>query len=196
MKETLTIRTASRDEFQEIYAWMEKQFHAGELKYLTTMEHLREQNRYEVYGLWSGETLLAYALFAFTSDMRYALLDYYAVLPQYQDCGWGGKFLNLLSQELSCQAILLEVEDPKYAPNAAEKAHFERRIQFYERNHCLHTPVNLNLWGFDYVIMTLPIAAQPPAIEIHTALEEIYRLFFPPEEYVPNVHFRADVNQK
>mgnify|MGYP002736751433 FL=1 len=84
MNEPITLRVSSAEEMRMIYAWMEKQFHAGELKYLSTLERLRAQNRYEVYGLWSGSALIAYALFAFTEDGRFALLDYYAVLPEYQ----------------------------------------------------------------------------------------------------------------
>ena len=192
MNEPITLRVASAEEMRMIYAWMEKQFHAGELKRLSTLERLRAQNRYEVYGLWSGSALIAYALFAFTEDGRFALLDYYAVLPEYQSSGWGGRFLGMLRRELPVEAVIFEVEDPKYAPDAAEEAHFSRRIRFYERNDCLHTPVTLNLWGYDYTIMTLPIAHTPDSSEVHAALEDSYHLFFPPEDYAKNVRFRAN----
>ena len=192
MNEPANFRAASAEEFKTIYEWMEKQFHAGELKYLSTMEALRAQDRYEVYGLWANETLIAYALLAFTEDGRFALLDYYAVLPEYQSSGWGGRFLSMLREELDCEAIILEVEDPKYAPDAAEEAHFSRRIRFYERNRCLHSPVKLNLRGYDYTIMTLPITREPKPAEIYAALEDAYNLFFPPEDYAQNVRFRED----
>lgn len=192
MNEPITLRIANAEEMRTIYAWVEKQFHAGELKYLSTLERLRAQNRYEVYGLWSGSALIAYALFAFTEDGRFALLDYYAVLPEYQSSGWGGRFLGMLRRELPVEAVILEVEDPKYASDAAEEAHFIRRIRFYERNDCLHTPVNLKLWGYDYTIMTLPIAHTPASSEVHAALEDAYHLFFPPEDYAQNVLFRED----
>lgn len=194
MNEPITMRAASAAEFKSIYSWMETQFHAGELKTLSTLEKLRAQGRYEVYGLWSGETLIAYALLALASDGRFALLDYYAVLPEYQSSGWGGKFLAALRRELNCEAILLEVEDPQYAPDAMEEAHFSRRIRFYERNHCLHTPVNLTLWGYDYTIMTLPIAREPNPLEVRSALEEAYHLFFSEEDCARQVRFRDNAN--
>ncbi len=192
MDESVKVRAVCAEEFQSIYAWMEKQFHAGELKYPSEIESMRANGRYEIYGLWKEDALIAYALFAFTRDRRFALLDYYAVLPEHQSEGWGGNFLKTLQKEVPCEAILLEVEDPRYAPDASEEAHFKRRIHFYERNNCLHTPVNLNLWGFDYIIMALPIQSMPQPREIHAALEEIYHLFFPTEEYISNVHFRRD----
>ncbi len=192
MNKPITVRPADAEEFKTIYGWMEKQFHAGELKYFSSLQQFRAQKRYEVYGLWSGENMIAYALFAFTQDKRFALLDYYAVLPQYQSQGWGGRFLNMLCKQLPCEAIILEVEDPKYAPNAAEEAHFARRIRFYERNSCRHSAVSLNLWGFDYIIMTIPIDSEPNADEIHSALENVYHLFFTSEECTAHVHFRED----
>ncbi len=55
MNELANLRAASAEEFKTIYEWMEKQFHAGELKYLSTLEALRAQDRYKVYGLWANE---------------------------------------------------------------------------------------------------------------------------------------------
>ena len=196
MQKPTSVRAVSAEEFKTIYAWMEKQFHAGELKYPSHIEKMRADGRYEIYGLWNRQTLIAYALFAFAKDKRFALLDYYAVLPEYQAAGWGSTFLKELQKTVPCEAILLEVEDPKYAPDAAEKAHFARRIRFYERNDCLHTPVNLNLWGFDYIIMTLPIQETPSPKEIHASLEDLYHLFFTNGEYEENVHFREDENDE
>ena len=192
MQTETTLRKASAEEFRTIFEWMKRQFHEGELKPLAQLERMRADGRYEVYGLWSGSALIAYALFAFTEDGRFALLDYYAVLPEYQSSGWGGRFLGMLRRELPVEAVILEVEDPKYAPDAAAEAHFSRRIRFYERNECLHTPVNLKLWGYDYTIMTLPIAHTPDSSEVHAALEDAYHLFFPPEDYAQNVLFRED----
>lgn len=190
MNGTLTLRLASVEELRIFYDWMRRQFHAGELKPLEEIERLRSEGRYCAYGLWEGETLMAYALFSNTADGRAHLLDYYAVLPEFQDAGWGSEFLQQLRGRLTGTAILLEVEDPAYAPDEAERAHFSRRIRFYERNGCLHTKIELNLFGFDYVIMTLPLQGEMEEARIRAALEEIYHGFFPPEYYNRFVRFR------
>ena len=186
------LRLADADERKIFYAWMKKQFHPGELKSLARIQQLCARGIYCAYGLWNGETLMAYALLGISPDKRMYLLDYYAVLPKFQDSGWGSRVLTMLRRELSADAILLEVEHPDYAPNPEELAHFNRRIRFYERNGCRHTSVSLNLFGFDYAIMTLPVCREISDAEVRRSLESIYRSFLPDQIYRENVHFRNE----
>ena len=167
---------------------MEEQFHAGELKPLAQLERLMAQGRYAARGLWDGDALIAYALFGIAGDGRTMLLDYFAVLPQYQDAGWGSRFLSALRAE-GGGAILLEVEDPRRAPDAAEAETCRRRIRFYERNGCRHTPVELNLFGFDYVIMALERGEPIADADVRRALEDVYRDFFSPAARRAHVRF-------
>ena len=192
MNGNLTLRRASADELRRFYDWMKEQFHAGELKPLWLLEQLSEKRLYAAYGLWDEETLLAYALVANTADGKMHLLDYYAVLPEHQDAGWGSRFLQMLRRELDGDVLLLEVEDPAYAPDAAEAEHCSRRIRFYERNGCLHTKLELVLFGFDYVIMKLPLEGETDDGRAKESLKEIYHTFFPPEAYAENVRFRDE----
>ena len=192
MNGNLTLRRASADELHRFYDWMKEQFHAGELKPLWLLEQLSEKRLYAAYGLWDEETLLAYALVANTADGKMHLLDYYAVLPEHQDAGWGSRFLQMLRRELSGDVLLLEVEDPAYAPDSEEAEHCSRRIRFYERNVCLHTKLELVLFGFDYVIMKLPLEGETDDGRAKESLKEIYHTFFPPEAYAENVRFRDE----
>lgn len=190
MNTETTIRKADFRELSLYYDWMKQQFHPGELKSLQHITNMCNAGRYAAFGLWSGEKLIAYALMGHTADERAWLLDYYAVLPEYQDVGWGSRFLHGLRKTLPTGAILLEVEDPDYAPDEAERAHWQRRIRFYERNECLHTNVKLNLYGFDYALMQLPVSMTMTDAEVRAAMEEIYHIFSPPDMYAANVHFR------
>lgn len=186
------LRKANFEELHLFYDWMKKQFHPGELKSLPRIEQMCLREQYCAYGLWDDSELIAYALMANTSSVedRVYLLDYYAVLPQYQDVGWGSRFLEMLRANLRGDAIILEVEDPDYAPDEEEREHWQRRIRFYEKNGCVHTPVKLNLYGFDYTIMQLPIAQRLYHVKVRSALEEIYHVFSPPEMYAKYVNFR------
>lgn len=187
------LRKADAEELELFYAWMGKQFHPGELKRLSHIWDMCERGLYAAYGLWDGEALIAYALLANTKDGRKHMLDYYAVLPEYQDHGIGSMFLKRLSEELAGEAILLEVEDPDYAPDEEERAHWQRRIRFYERNGCVHTKVKLNLYGFDYTLMQLPQEKRLDDQQVRAAMEEIYHTFSPPEMYAKYVNFRENV---
>ena len=173
-----------------MYGWMQRQFHAGELKSLARLHALRAMGVYEVFGLWQGETLIAYALLGHTPDKTSYLLDYFAVLPEHQDCGWGGRCLALLRETLTGAALLLEVEDPDYAPDEAEFAHFKRRIRFYERNGCLPSPVKVKLFGFDYAIMQLPLERTLAESEVRASMEALYHALIPSPYYEENVFFR------
>ena len=186
------LRKANADELKLFYDWMGKQFHPGELKSLAHISNMCSRGRYSAYGLWNDNELIAYALLGNTADKRKHLLDYYAVLPEYQDQGWGSRFLAMLSDELPGDAILFEVEDPDYAPNPEEEAHWRRRIRFYEKNGCMHTRVKLSLYGFDYTLMQLPQQRRLSDAEVHAAMMEIYHVFSPPEMYQKYVHFRKE----
>lgn len=186
------LKRADDEELKLFYNWMGKQFHPGELKSLAHIANMCARGLYSAFGLWSGGDLIAYALLGNTADGRKHLLDYYAVLPEYQDCGIGSMFLKRLSAELPGDAILLEVEDPDYAPNEEERAHWQRRIRFYERGGCLHTSVKLNLYGFDYALMQLPQEKKLSDAQVRAAMEEIYHIFSPPEMYAKYVNFREN----
>ena len=186
------LRKANADELRLYYDWMKKQFHPGELKWLSHIENMCDSGVYSAYGLWQKDELIAYALLGNTRDGRVHMLDYYAVLPQHQNAGWGSRCLQMLSDALDGDAILLEVEDPDYAPDEEERAHFLRRIRFYERNGCAHMKVKLNLYGFDYAIMQLPQKKCLSDAQAHAALMEIYHIFSPPDMYAKNVKFRED----
>ena len=186
------LKKADSEELRLFYDWMKEQFHPGELKWLSHIENMCDCGVYCAYGLWRNGELIAYALLGNTKDQRVHLLDYFAVLPQYQDAGWGSRCLQMLSEELPGDAILLEVEDPDYAPDEEERAHFQRRIRFYDRNGCEHMKVKLNLYGFDYAIMQLPQRKHLSDAQAHEALMEIYHTFSPPDMYAKHVKFRED----
>ena len=190
MNDNAMLRLASAEELGIFYEWMKEQFHEGELKPLSLLYRLREAGLYCAYGLWDGSELIAYALLANTDGGHGYLLDYYAVLPNHQDAGWGSRFLQMLRHALEGEVLLLEVEDPACMRDPAEREICERRIRFYERNDCRHTPVKLNLFGFDYVIMTLSLAEGAAQVPVRPSLEEIYHRFFPEEAYARYVIFR------
>ena len=183
------LRMASIRELRQFYHWMERQFHADELKPLSQLEWLTQQERYASYGLWDGEELIAYAMFGIASDCTTMLLDYFAVLPQYQGAGWGTRFLTALRAR-GGGPILLEVEDPVYAPNELEAALRRRRVRFYVRNGCFCSSVEVNLYGFDYIIMTLARDTGIADAKVRPALEDIYSVFFTPQQRAEHVHFR------
>ena len=194
MYEPLTVCKANAEETTEIYnTWMKQQFHQDELKSLHHIEVMCARGEYAVYGMWEGENLLAYALLGRTVGGNDVLLDYYAVLPQYQDRGYGGVFLGKLREKLEdVDNIIIEVENPEFAQNPQEKEKEQRRIRFYEKNACEYTDIRVNLFGFEYVIMVLPVRDRETDDAILNQLSAIYHVFFPKEVYQKYVKIRRE----
>ena len=187
------LRRASAGEADLFYDWMKKQFHKDELKSLARIRTLLRMGVYDVFGLWTGEKLIAYALLGKTRDERYWLLDYYAVLPDWQNRGWGSRFLDELCAMLPGDALMLEVEDPDYAADDADRTHRLRRIGFYERNGCVDTGIRILLFGLDYAIFQRPLKGRlPDGREARGAMDTLYRELVPLWLHPENVRFREE----
>ena len=128
------LRRASGAELDLFYEWMRKQFHPGELKRLSHLHEMCARGLYAAYGLWSGDNLIAYALLGNTPDGRYLLLDYYAVLPEHQDQGWGGRFLARLCETRSLQGRGLEIIIAKSAATARTQNSLFARLDQFEQH--------------------------------------------------------------
>ena len=157
----LYVRKLNQTEIKEIYdTHMQEAFPQSELRPYKNIEMLCARGNYICYGLYEGEALRAYAYFSKTNDRPYILLDYYAVLSGLRGTGIGSRFFPLLREELrDVCAILLEVESVESTEDENEKTLRRRRIAFYERNGCAVTNVKCELYGVDFSIMTMPVAA-------------------------------------
>ena len=177
----LYVRKLNQTEIKEIYdTHMQEAFPQSELRPYKNIEMLCARGNYICYGLYEGEALRAYAYFSKTNDRPYILLDYYAVLSGLRGTGIGSRFFPLLREELrDVCAILLEVESVESTEDENEKTLRRRRIAFYERNGCAVTNVKCELYGVDFSIMSMPVAAAAPGDEtVRTELESIYHVMF------------------
>lgn len=198
-------------------------FPKDELKPVSSIEWLYGQNAYLGLGLFeaaspsipesetaSGKSttdrLLGYALFLTPPGQSTVLLDYYAILEEYRDLGLGSFFLQGMKPYLqNADGILIETENPAFAPNEKEALLRNRRNAFYARNGGQPTNVFCSLFGVPYQIHFLstktgPAVEHPAATDItgeassrsldvyvRTGLEAIYRFMLPEEVYQKNV---------
>lgn len=106
------------------------------------------------------------------------LLDYLAVTADKRSGGYGSKFLSELKQLVSQEKgqLILEVENPDYAPPGAERDYMVKRIGFYQKNEMQLSGVTCNFYGNEYRIL---YAGEPTADEIiREKTEYVYRDFF------------------
>ena len=119
--------------------WYEKflkeDFVSDEIKPIKNILMLIKNDRYEVYGVFQDNEMIAYASFWNKENINLALLDYLGVLKKYRNQGIGSKILTLIKEMLGNMPYVVEAEIPTGSSLEEDKIR-KRRIQFYERNGC------------------------------------------------------------
>ncbi len=152
-------------------------FPRGERRPLFAMEKMQREGRYDCYGYYQDDKLLAYACYILTQDGSYALLDYFAVIPELRGHGIGSEFLKCLKENASVKCgVFIEAESPDSAKTDGERRVRERRIRFYLSNGAEMTNSKCLLFGVDYNILFIPRNDIPIAYEHqHNEVEKLYR---------------------
>ena len=119
--------------------WYEKflkeDFVSDEIKPIENILTLIKNGRYEVYGVFQDDEMIAYASFWKKENINLVLLDYLGVSKKYRNQGIGSKILVLIKEILGNMPYVVEAEIPTGSSLEEDKIR-KRRIQFYERNGC------------------------------------------------------------
>ena len=119
--------------------WYEKflkeDFVSDEIKPIENILTLIKNGRYEVYGVFQDDEMIAYASFWKKENINLVLLDYLGVSKKYRNQGIGSKILALIKEMLGNMPYVIEAEIPTGSSLEEDKIR-KRRIQFYERNGC------------------------------------------------------------
>lgn len=123
-------------------------FPTAEIRPLKAMLSLYKKKQYLCYGLYDN-TLIGYAFFASSKGSKHLLLDYFAIVDDFRNKGYGSTFIQLLKVELNDYLMIAEVETVKNTNDIIK----QRRIDFYLRNGFCLTPLTCRLFGVDYTIL-------------------------------------------
>ena len=119
--------------------WYEKflkeDFVSDEIKPIENILTLIKNGRYEVYGVFQDDEMIAYASFWKKENINLILLDYLGVSKKYRNQGIGSKILVLIKEILGNMPYVVEAEIPTGSSLEEDKIR-KRRIEFYERNGC------------------------------------------------------------
>ena len=119
--------------------WYEKflkeDFVSDEIKPIENILTLIKNGRYEVYGVFQDDEMIAYASFWKKENINLILLDYLGVSKKYRNQGIGSKILVLIKEILGNMPYVVEAEIPTGSSLEEDKIR-KRRIEFYERNDC------------------------------------------------------------
>ncbi len=178
----MTIKKLNILELIKIYYFsMRREFPGAELAPLIILVWNLLRDKHPYYGLYEENTLIAYALlFQQENKNGSILLQYFAVWPDKRGKGVGTKMLTFLCERYAGNGILIEVENPKYAPDEQHLAMMQRRIRFYQDNGFSGTDVEVSLFGTEYQIMIYPGKRSDDTV-VRREMDAVYTSMFPPK---------------
>ena len=175
------IRKLTREEIIDTYnQHLVTDFPEDEVKPLAIILDFYDHHRYECYGLFQEDKMLAYAYFAdFKAENIDAyLLDYYAVVKTARNQGIGSQLLNELLPTLEKhRCILIEIESLNTARNQEEATLRKRRRDFYLRNQVQLSQVMAQAFDVEYQIMYYAKEVLEDAF-IHQQVQLVYQELF------------------
>lgn len=174
--EQLSWRLLTARELTRVYLdEMRRDFPPTELKPLSVILNSEAAGEAHTWGIFDGETLVAYLLMVHPKGASAVLLDYFAVLPQYRASGIGAKLLAKLPEKEENAAILIESELPEKADDPAMAV---RRLGFYARCGAKDIGWTEKLFGASWFRILALSAQSAPAMsadEVVDALADCYR---------------------
>ena len=123
------------EEFKaEIYQKYIEIFPEEERKSLETIEKNYNKNITRFIKIDEEKELIGFCIMNSIENNRYMQLDYFAILPEHQNKGYGTKAIKELEKVVqNYDAIFVEIEKLCYGANKEENEIREKRAKFYER---------------------------------------------------------------
>ena len=176
------IRNLEDEQLTEIYQkYMISDFPENELKSLAMIRNNIRSKECNAYGYFEDDLLLGYATVLIAEKIL--ILDYFAILPDHRQKGYGLKFLNELFDHLKdYEALLIEAEVP-------EDEITERRIRFYHRAGCKDSGLCGRLYFVDYCLLYKDLSIVHTSKDIEEAIYQTYHLVYPQFENTKYLQF-------
>lgn len=128
------------EDFRYIIKIYENEFPIEERKSIKQIEILLSKKIYLLFIVRDkySKRIIGFAFVMFNNYPEFIFLDYMAIDPMFQRCGFGTILFNTIAelQKPNSLGILLDIERPDLAQNEQEKTIREKRKQFYLRLGC------------------------------------------------------------
>lgn len=142
-------------EFREdVYQKYIEIFPEEERKTLETIERNYNKNITRFIKIAEENKLIGFFIMNSIENDRYMQLDYFAILPEYQNKGYGTKAIKELKKVVpNYDAIFVEIEKLGYGANKAENKIREKRAKFYDRLE--FNKLNVDLKWFNSLFLSI-----------------------------------------
>ena len=185
MISNLTVRSLTQEERKTTYKqYMKHDFPKNELRPLHMIESLVEKGDYYTYGIFENERFVAYAYFWEEKEKKILLCDYFAVIPELRNQGYGTAAMNGIWKICKeKRGIILEAESPERADTEIETETRIKRIQFYEKCGLCMSDVKILLFGVEYSMMYRNLSGDETDKEIISVMQSLYKRTLPRSIY-------------
>lgn len=172
--------------------YVKADFPPSERRPLTSIRRLRRTGRYDTWGMFEGEELLAYAFLWRTAEGNCALLDYLAVCPGLRGRGLGTRALELLKVQYgpAC-ALLVEAEAPEPGTAPEEDRRRRRRLSFYRRAGFRLLGYQTDIFHVCYAMLVWPQSCPLGPEALQKAHRGLYQSQMPPVLFRRMIHIPA-----
>ena len=162
-------------------------FPPAERKPLSAMDKLLSAGRYEPWGLYRGEELMAYALLWRDPEGGFVLLDYLGVCrDKPRGPGIGTVMVaHLMGQYRHVSGILVEAEAEGDDASPEENGLRARRLAFYRRLGFRELGYVARIFGVRYAMLLYGDRTGEEAMEAH---QRLYHYEFSPWLYDRFIH--------
>jgi len=185
MNSHLHARLLTKAERKQVFKQhMIHDFPKNELRPLHMIEALVDKGNYYTYGIFMGEALCAYAYFWEEEEKQILLFDYFAVVSDLRNQGYGTKAMEVILDACKEKAgVILEVENPDRTEEEQERMVRNRRISFYEKSGLKMSEVRIHLFGVEYCMMYKTLSGGDVQAEIISVMESLYGNTLPKSIY-------------
>lgn len=171
--ERYELKRLSMDALRKVYKEdLTLDFPVAERKPLAAMEKLYIDGRYDLWGLYQGEHMAAYALLWADPDGGFVLLDYLGICHDHPKGDGAGTAMVRALMERYTQAagVLVEAEAVEEGLSPEENEIRTRRLHFYHKLGFQDLSYTAKIFGVRYAMLLTGGRAEEEAMEAHMRL--------------------------
>lgn len=140
---------------QTIYKEYEKLFPENERKSYKRIKKGVNNGIVNIVKIVDDSKFIGFMIINKIKNVQYLCLDYFAILPEYQNKGYGTKAIKLLKEQCkNCNGVYVEVERVRN-DNTDEDKIRAKRVNFYENIGFYKLSFDLLLFSVEYSLYIL-----------------------------------------
>ncbi len=140
---------------QTIYKEYEKLFPENERKSYKLIKKVHNKGISKIIKIVDNSKFIGFMIANKIENVNYLQLDYFAILPEYQNKGYGTRAIKLLKEQCkNCNGVYVEVERVRN-DNTIEDKIRAKRVKFYENIGFYKLTFDLFLFSVEYSLYML-----------------------------------------